>query len=105
MYSVILAGNLGADPEIGSKFSQILNTFIINVMLGRQSRAEERAYICNYLNSGFGEPCAGQMRPWDFEDPIIKDPKLTDEEVNLGADELTGSEIKSLMLNTGIINT
>ena len=91
MYSVILAGNLGADPEIGSKFSQILD------MLGRQSRAEGRAYIFNYLNSGFGEPCAGQMRPWDFEDPIINDPKLTDDEVNLGADELTGSEKKSLV--------
>ena len=97
MYSVILAGNFGADPEIGSKFSGILNTDIINDMLRRQSRAAGRVYICNYLNSGFGEPCAGQMRPWDFEDPIINDPKLTDDEVNLGADELTGSEKKSLV--------
>ena len=66
-------------------------------MLKRQSRAAGRVYICNYLNSGFGEPCAGQMRPWDFEDPIINDPKLTDDEVNLGAGELTGSEKKSLV--------
>ena len=82
MYSVILAGNLGADPDIGSKLSQILNTDIINNMLGKQSRAEGRTYIYNYLNSGFVEPWAGQ---WDFEDPIINDPKLTDEVVNLGA--------------------
>ena len=61
-------------------------------MLRSQVRAESWAYILNYLNSGLGEPWAGQIRQWDFEASTRKDPKLTDDEVNLGAEELTGSE-------------
>ena len=44
-----------------------------------------------YLNSGFGDPWAGHARQCDFEDATIKEPKLTDEVVNFGADDPTAS--------------
>lgn len=47
--------------------------------------------LITYLNSGLGDPWAGHTRQCDFEDATIKEPKLTDDDVNFGADDPTAS--------------